>query len=86
MYILLLMLLTIGLLEPRLFCLMLCVSVRIDILSRAEAGFELDARFRFFFIDNFHSLFLVFSCPFLNTPAAVALPQAVIHTAGCICG
>ena len=74
--ILLPMLSIIGLYVPQMFCSMLCVSRRIDILRCAEAGFKLDAHFRTFFLDKFHSLLLVPSCPFLNTLAAAALPHA----------
>ena len=66
-------------------CCMLCVSRKIDILSGAEAGFKLDAHFRIFFLDKFHSSFLVPSCPFLNIPAAAALPPPCLTVSDSAC-
>jgi hypothetical protein len=66
---------------------MLCVSKIIDILSWAEAGFKLDARFCTFFLDQFHSSFLVLApCLTVSDSACSAghVATAAIHAAGCI--
>ena len=70
-----------------MFCSMLCVSKIIDILSWAEAGFKSEARFCTFFLDQFHSSFLVLApCLTVSDSACSAghVATAAIHAAGCI--